>query len=161
MLVKTITYTDYNGNERTEDFRFQFTESELTEMELSKEGGLSDSIVKIINSKDTPSLVLIFKDIILKAYGIKSDDGRRFIKSKEISEAFYHTEAYNKLFMELFSDAGYAANFIKLILPQKYIEKISEISNKSENNGIAGSDPTEQKINVSGTVDPLDPSRYN
>lgn len=126
MLIKTISYIDYNGNSRTEDFYFNLSETEITEMELSIEGGFTDYIQRIVRAKDAPSLIKNFKEIILKAYGEKSQDGRRFIKSPEISEAFSQTEAFNKLFMELVMDDGAAADFINGIIPDSLREKAKE-----------------------------------
>lgn len=117
MLKKTITFTDYNGAERTEDFYFNLSKAEVMEMELSTTGGLAEMINKIVSAQDTPSIVKIFKDIILKAYGEKSPDGRRFIKSEELSEAFSQTEAYSELYMELSTNAEAAAKFVNEILP--------------------------------------------
>lgn len=117
MLKKTITYTDYNGNERTEDFYFNLTKAEIMEMQLSTTGGLDSMIKSIVSNQDTPSIVKIFKEIILKAYGEKSADGKRFVKTKEISDAFSQTEAYSQLFMELATDSDAAAKFINGIVP--------------------------------------------
>ena len=88
MLKKTITYTDYNGVERTEDHYFNLSKAESMEMEMSTSGGLSEMIRKIVAAQDTPAIIKIFKEIILKAYGQKSPDGRQFIKSPELSKAF-------------------------------------------------------------------------
>ena len=88
MLKKTITYTDYNGNERTEDFFFHLTKAEIMEMEMSTTGGLAEMIQKIVATQDTPAIIKIFKELVLNAYGEKSPDGKRFIKSKELSTAF-------------------------------------------------------------------------
>lgn len=118
MLKKTITYTDYNDTERTEDFYFNLTKAEILDMEMSEAGGLTAKLNKIIESKDNRELMKHFKYIIRRAYGEKSDDGRRFIKSDEISTAFEQTEAYEELFMELFSDATKAAEFVNGIIPQ-------------------------------------------
>lgn len=118
MLKKTITYTDYNGVERTESFYFNFTKAEIAEMELSTEGGLGERIQKIIEAKDTPTLVKIFKKLILDAYGVKSDDGKRFIKSKELSDEFAQTEAYSNLFMELATNSDSASAFVNGIVPK-------------------------------------------
>ena len=117
MLKKTINYVDYNGVERKEDFYFNLTKAEVTEMELSVDGGLSQMIEQLVNAKDNKQIIALFKEIILKAYGEKSADGRRFIKSKEISEAFSQTEAYSELFVELALNEDAAAKFIKGILP--------------------------------------------
>lgn len=116
MLKKTIKYTDYNGNEREETFLFNLDESELMEMELTTTGGLSTMIEKIVAEQDTAKIIKMFKDIVLKAYGEISDDGRRFMKSKEIQEGFSQTKAYNQLFMELATDADAATKFINGVI---------------------------------------------
>ena len=117
MLKKTINYVDYNGVERKEDFYFNLTKAEVTEMELSVDGGLSQMIEQLVNAKDNKQIIALFKEIILKAYGEKSADGRRFIKSKEISEAFSQTEAYSELFVELALNEDEAAKLIRGIIP--------------------------------------------
>lgn len=117
MLKKTITYTDYNGVERTEDFYFNLTKAELMEMEIGTTGGMADMIKRIIDAKDAPAIIKIFKELVLKAYGEKSADGKRFVKSEEISNGFAQTEAYSQLFMELATDADAAATFVNGIIP--------------------------------------------
>ena len=117
MIKKTVTYTDYNGNTRTEDFYFNLTKAELTEMNLSTTGGLEQMIHDIVAAQDTPKIVAIFKDLLLKSYGVKSADGRRFIKSKEISTEFSQTEAYPVIYMELLTDEESADKFMNGILP--------------------------------------------
>lgn len=118
MLKKTITYTDYNDVERKEDFYFNLSKAEIMEMELGTEGGLAEMIQKIIDTQDTPKIVKIFKDLVLKAYGEKSADGKRFIKNDEIREGFAQTEAYSELFMELATNAEAAAAFVNGIVPK-------------------------------------------
>ena len=118
MLKKTMTYTDYNGVERKEDFYFNLTKAEIMEMEMSQLGGLAEMIQKIVDSKDAPAIIKVFKELILKAYGEKSPDGKRFMKSAEISAAFAETEAYSILFMELATNADAAAAFVNGIVPQ-------------------------------------------
>lgn len=117
MLKKTIAYTDYNGVERKEDFYFNLTKAEVMEMEMSTSGGLAESIQRIVAAQDAPAIIKVFKDLVLKAYGEKSPDGKRFIKSDEIQTAFAQTEAYSILFMELATDADAAAKFINGIVP--------------------------------------------
>jgi hypothetical protein len=117
MLKETITYIDYNGVERTEDHYFNLTKAEALEMELSASGGMSEMINRIIAAKDTPTIIKIFKDLILKCYGQKSLDGRRFIKTKELSDEFSQTEAYSQLFMKLATDAEAASRFVNGIIP--------------------------------------------
>ena len=117
MLKKTVTYVDYNGVERTEDFYFNLSKAEVTEMELSVEGGLSKMLEEIVKSNDNARILELFKEMVLKAYGEKSADGRRFVKSKELSEAFSQTEAYSEIFMELAMDEKAAAAFVNGIMP--------------------------------------------
>lgn len=112
MIKKTITYTDYNGLERTEDFWFNITEAEALEMEMSTTGGYGDMIRRVVAAQDMPTIIKVFKDFIFKAYGEKSPDGKRFVKSEELSTAFSQTEAYSQLYMELATDADKAAEFI-------------------------------------------------
>ena len=118
MLKKTIKYTDYDGNEREEDFYFNLSKAEVTEMELSKEGGMSEYIKKISATQNGPELIKLFKEIITKSYGENSLDGKRFIKNKELTEAFTQTEAYSELFVELASNADEAVKFINGIMPK-------------------------------------------
>lgn len=133
MVKKTITYVDYNGTERTEDFYFNLTEAEAAEMELSVEGGLSAMIEKIAKEKNVPQVVKIFKELLLRTYGEKSADGRRFIKSEELSTAFSQTEAYSILFMELGSDPEKAAAFMNAIIPASLREKADKQANPGSN----------------------------
>ena len=118
MLKKTITYTDYNGTERTEDFYFNFSKAELLEMELGTAGGVTKSIENIIAAKDTASIINIMKRLVLDAYGEKSLDGRRFIKNQELKDAFEQTEAYSQLFMELSLNSEAASVFVNGIIPE-------------------------------------------
>lgn len=117
MLKKTITYVDYDGNNRTEDFFFNISKAELTMMEASKTGGMRQYLERIIQTQDNVAIMEMFRDIIHKAYGEKAPDGRRFIKSEDLSLGFEQTEAYSELIMELLGDAGKASEFINAILP--------------------------------------------
>lgn len=117
MLKKTIKYVDYNGTERTEDFYFNLSKAEVMEMEMSTSGGMAEMIQRIVAAQDAPAIIKIFKDLVLKAYGQKSPDGKRFIKSEELSIEFSQTEAYSQLFMELATDAEAAAAFVNGIVP--------------------------------------------
>lgn len=123
MLKKTMTYTDYNGNERTESFYFNLTKAEVMEMQMSTSGGLAEMIQRVIDAQDAPAIIDIFKKLVLKAYGEKSPDGKRFIKSEEIATAFSQTEAYSQLFMELATDADAAAEFVNGITPNDLNKK--------------------------------------
>ncbi len=128
MLKKTITYTDYNGVERTEDFFFNLTQAEITEMEMSTSGGLAEMIRKVVAAQDAPAIIKIFKDLVLRAYGEKSPDGKRFIKNDDITTAFSQTEAYSILFMELATDADAAAKFVNGIIPADLAKKASALT---------------------------------
>lgn len=126
MLKKTITYVDYNDVERKEDFYFNLTKSEIVDMEGSYDGGLSNMLRRVVDAKEGSKIIKIFKEIILKAYGEKSDDGKRFMKSPELSEAFSQTAAYDQLYMELATDAKAAADFINSIVPADIRDAIKD-----------------------------------
>lgn len=119
MIKKTVKYNDYNGIERTEDHYFHLNEAEIMELEMSINGGLSTMIDRVIAAQDGATIMKVFKDIILRAYGVKSDDGRRFIKNQEVRDSFVQTEAYSIIFMELVTDAEKAAEFVNGIIPEK------------------------------------------
>lgn len=125
MLKKTIIYTDYNGVERKEDFYFNLSKAEITEMELGVVGGLSEMLAKIIATQDGPKIAEFFKTLILKSYGEKSPDGRRFIKNKELSDAFEQTEAYSNLYVELATNSEAAAKFVNGIIPQDLVKQMN------------------------------------
>jgi hypothetical protein len=118
MLKLTRTFADYNGASRTEDFYFNLTRAEVTEMELSVDGGLVEMINRITAAQDGKQIIALFKDIILRAYGQKSPDGRQFIKNQQLRDEFAQTEAYSDLFMELATDADAAAKFLNGIIPK-------------------------------------------
>ena len=124
MYKKTITYPDYNGEEIKEDFYFNLTKAEILEMQLEKEGGLAEKIQAIVDSKNVPELIKIFKELILRSYGKKSDDGKRFIKSPELSREFTQTEAYSELFMELATDSDAASAFLNGIIPANLAKEL-------------------------------------
>ena len=117
MLRRSFTYTDYDGIERTEECYFNLNKAEVAEMEVTFEGGLARYLNKIVEAKNGKAIMEKFKWLILKAYAEKSDDGRRLVKSEELSKAFSETEMYNILFMELITDAKKAADFVAAILP--------------------------------------------
>ena len=125
MLKKRITFMDYNETQRTEDFYFNLTQAEISEMELGTSGGFTDYVKEIIAAKDNATLVRLFKDLILRSYGKKSLDGRTFAKSEAIAAEFSHTEAYSILFMELAADANAASIFINGIIPASAREAVA------------------------------------
>lgn len=132
MLKKLISYTDYNGKDRSENFYFNLNKAELMEMELGTVGGMQNLIQLIIDKQDIPEIIKAFKMIILKSYGEKSADGVRFIKSDALSEAFSQTEAYANLYMELISNAEAAAAFINGIVPPDLVRSQAEEEKQEE-----------------------------
>lgn len=118
-----MKYENYNGEMVEEDFYFNLTKAELLDMEIQYEGSMTDYIKRIINSKDVSKLMDLFKEIIHKSYGVKSPDGRRFMKSPEILEDFLQTEAYSELFVKLATDADEATAFVNGIVPKNMTTK--------------------------------------
>lgn len=139
MLKQTRTYVDYDGNERTEDFYFNISKAELMEMELSTSGGMEQMIKSIIAAQDMPKVISLFKEIVLKAYGVKSPDGKRFIKNDDLREEFMQTEAYSDLFMELATDSEKASAFINGVMPKDIQE---EVKKNGKNNPALAEFPT-------------------
>ena len=123
MLKKTITFKDLDGNDVTEEFYFSLSKAELAEMELGKQGGMQQHLLKIINDSNGAEIIKAFKEIIYQSVGHRSEDGRRFIKSTEISDAFMQTDAYSVLFMELVTDAQAGATFVNAVMPSDLVEK--------------------------------------
>ena len=126
MYNKTVTYKDYKGNTRTEDFYFNLNKAELVELELSTKGGLTVTMDRIIAAQDNPTLFKIFKDLVSKSYGVLSDDGRKFIKNQEVLDDFMQTEAYSIIFSELATNAEAAAEFFNNVIPQKLAKELAE-----------------------------------
>lgn len=118
MLKREIKYEDFNGDQTTGIFYFNISKPELIEMEVEYEGGFGRMIQKVIETKDNKELIKQFKEIVLRAYGEKSEDGKRFIKSEELSKEFSQTAAYEVLFMELATNDEAAATFLKGVLPK-------------------------------------------
>lgn len=118
MYKRVIKYTDYNGDERSETFYFNLSKNELVKMNFSKDGGYENYARSIIEANDGKEIIDTVETLILSAYGEKSPDGRQFIKSKELSESFAQTAAYDALFTELCTDANKAAEFFNCIVPK-------------------------------------------
>ena len=134
MLKETIAYPDYNGVERVEDFYFNLTEAEVMEMELGTAGGLAEMLQKIVAAKDAPMIIKTFKEIILKAYGVKSPDGKRFIKNDQVRDEFAQTEAFSILFIKLSTDADAASKFVNGIMPAKLKDHLKPaLSDQTQN----------------------------
>ena len=136
MIKKTITYEDYDGNKRTEDFYFNLSKPELIEMQTSEAGGLEKKIEKITQEQDLKKIIELMKEIIQKSYGVKSDDGKRFIKNQEVLDEFMQSEAYSELFMSLATDANAASDFINGILPKGLAEEAKKIEAQNNKNNV-------------------------
>ena len=124
MIKKTLKYIDFNGNERTEDFYFHLTEAELTEWELSIDGGLTGVITRIINSQDQKQMIEIFKSLLMKSYGEKSADGRRFVKNQDVLDSFMQTQAFSDIYMELATNDKAASEFVNGLMPESVKQKM-------------------------------------
>lgn len=116
MIKKTMTYIDYNGTERTEDFWFNLTKAEATELEFSESGGITKMIERLVQEQDPKGILQVFKDLICRSYGKKSADGKYFVKSKEQTDAFLQTEAYSDLFVEFMNNADEFSAFFAGVL---------------------------------------------
>lgn len=128
MHIETVEYTDYNGVERKEDFFFNLTKAELLEMEMGIVGGFNAMVQRAIDAQDQPTLIATFKDLLLKSVGVKSADGRRFIKNDEVRADFKETEAYSILFMKYATDAEAASKFINGIVPKDLAQEAQQIA---------------------------------
>ena len=126
MFKKTVTYEDYKGNTRTEDFYFNLNKAELVELELSTKGGLTVMMDRIIAAQDNATLFKIFKDLVSKSYGVLSDDGRKFVKNQEVLDDFMQTEAYSIIFSELATNEEAAAEFFNNVIPQNLAKELAE-----------------------------------
>jgi hypothetical protein len=126
MLKRDITYEDFDGDKITETFYFNLTKSEIIELEVGYKGGLQEALQAIIKADDKKRLIEEFKRIILMSYGMRSEDGKRFIKSDDLREAFSQTAAYDELFMELATNEDSAATFIKGIIPKDFAKEVEK-----------------------------------
>lgn len=126
MFKKTFEYKDYNGNDRKDTLMFNFTEAELMEMDFEKQGGLINYINRISETQDGPALAEIFKDILLRAYGAKSDDGKRFIKNAQLKEEFEQSIPYSMYYTELARNSKAAAEFMNEVMPDHLKAKLAE-----------------------------------
>ena len=126
MLKKSITYTDLNGVQRTEDFYFNLSKPEIVKMQSSVKGGYDVQLKGMANNMNGGAVMEFFENLISKSYGEKSVDGRRFMKSEEISRSFMETPAYEVLFEELITDDEAAAKFVNAVIPQDVTTKTLE-----------------------------------
>lgn len=126
MLKETITFIDFNGVQRTEDHYFNLTKAEIAKMEMSTAGGFAEMISRIVAAQDQPAIIKVFEELIHKAYGVKTPDGRGFDKDPKHLQSFIQTEAYSELFMKLATDSDYAAKFINGVFPADLVKQMQE-----------------------------------
>lgn len=134
MIKKTVTYTDYNGEQRTETFYFHYTEAEILDMEMSEEGSFADRIQRIIDAKDKTALMKLIKKFVIDAYGVKSEDGKRFMKNDELKTAFLECPAYSDIFMEMVTNDEVAAEFVNGVIPSTMKDRVAKLSNGKSTN---------------------------
>ena len=134
MIKKTVTYTDYNGEQRTETFYFHYTEAEILDMEMSEEGSFADRIQRIIDAKDKTALMKLIKKFVIDAYGVKSEDGKRFMKNDELKTAFLECPAYSDIFMEMVTNDEIAAEFVNGVIPSTMKDRVAKPSNGKSTN---------------------------
>ena len=147
MLKKTITSTDFNGVERTEDFYFNLTKAEILEMELTATGNsFAEHMKNVIASENGQMIMDVFKSILFKAYGEKSEDGKRFVKSDELALNFSHTSAFDVLFVELITDAQASAAFINGIVPAELTQKAASNAEDARAASIAQMQGFQKKV---------------
>ena len=138
MLIKPITYTNWNGEKKTKNFYFNLSTSELAKMELTSKAGMLETIKKMVDSDDKKEIINLFELIVLGAYGEKSADGEEFIKNDEVRERFKCHPAYDVLFMELISSEKTMADFINAVIPQNIAEEAKK--NDKSLNDVMGYD---------------------
>lgn len=128
MLKKTISYVDYDGVPRTEEFYFNLSKSELIELSHSGGGGLDEQLKAIVAARDNAAIIRKFKEIILLGYGVRSEDGRRFIKNPQLTEEFSQTAAFEELFIELATNGQAGIDFINGLVPADLAEAVAKLS---------------------------------
>lgn len=122
MIKKTITYQDYNGVARAEDFYFNLNRAEVIELEAATPGGLKHFLEEMVQTKDNHKLIEFVKELIRMSYGVKSPDGKYFTKTEESWTAFRYSEAFVELFLELGNNAEAATEFVNGIIPQEILK---------------------------------------
>ena len=134
MIKKTVTYIDYNEVERTETFYFHYTEAEILDMEMSEEGSFADRIQRIIDAKDKTALMKLIKKFVIDAYGVKSEDGKRFMKNDELKTAFLECPAYSDIFMDMVTNDEAAAEFVNGVIPSTMKDRVAKLTNGKTSN---------------------------
>lgn len=134
MIKRTVTYEDYNGEKRTESFYFHYTEAEILDMEMSEEGSFADRIQRIIDAKDKTALMKLIKKFVIDAYGVKSEDGKRFMKNEEVKAAFLECPAYSDIFMDMVTNDEIAAEFVNGVIPNTMKDRVAKLAVRKSDN---------------------------
>lgn len=140
MFVKEITYKDFNDKPHTEKLHFHMMAPEMADLEFNTvfetgpdgKGGLGDYVREAMNSGDGRKVYTFFKMMIVNAYGLRSEDGSRFSKKPEFTEAFLNSRAYEEFFMWLVGDPKNAEAFWLGIMPERLAEIADQLENDSE-----------------------------
>lgn len=132
MLKKEVNYTDFDGNEVKDVLWFHLNEIEIKEMDKDISGGLIKYMEKIIDTDNADALIDIFKDLMIRSYGIKTPDGKHFYKNDEIKNDFIHSAVFPKLYMEFITNTNAAVDFINGIVPADIRNKMAEMESSSK-----------------------------
>jgi hypothetical protein len=158
VLKKTIVYTDLNDEKRSEDFYFNFSIQELIDMELEVEGGMKTKLEAMVKAQDVRAMLGVLKDIVLRAIGKKTDDGKRFDKSETFRDDFYNSPAYGALLMELIGQPNAASEFMNGLMPKELMQRVNEI--KKAQGVTVGRSPEQQDFEQAFFKEPKKPEDY-
>ena len=132
MIKKTITYTDLNDAENTEDYYFHINKGEMMRMQLSEGMALDVKIDRLIQTRDYKEIVATIESFIDLSYGVRSENGKSFIKNPKQLELFKSSEAYSELVWSLYTDEDEMRDFIFGIFPSNLKEVTEETLKKLE-----------------------------
>jgi len=147
LLKKTITYTNFDGNEVTETHYFHLSKADLIKMEVSRKGGLQAYLEEVVRSQDGKQIIETFEMLIRESYGMRTEDGR-FFKNPADANAFMSGEAYSELFMSLVTNADAAAEFVNGIIPSGLEQEAAKIA------ATAPEEPVEDATGLTKTETP-------
>lgn len=114
MIKETIEYENLmSGEKETAELYFHLNKPELVAL-----SGEIDELKEVMNSNDNVRMFTKIKEIVLLAYGVRSADGKRFVKSPEITKEFEQSEAFSEYMFALASDADVQDRFFKGLFPE-------------------------------------------
>lgn len=172
VLKQTVQYTDFDGNQAMETLYFNLTRTEVAEnlhlrdkfQDLENRLDL-ESGSRTLNPNEIAEVLDLVKILMKLAYGIRSDDGKRFIKNDQIWEEFTQTAVYDAFLFSLFEDADKANEFMMGVFPRELADELArqtetgtdaqttpDISSVPENADgrpawmVEGRDPTQQEF---------------